>query len=236
MRKSTQPLLIFAPGLLALLVAGWLIWQQLADDSWLGEFPVDAADLSATGHNPFFILEPGFQQVLAGGAEQLVITVLDETRMVAGVETRVIEERETKDGKLVEVSRNYFAISKRTKDVYYFGEEVDTYRDGEVVDHEGMWLAGVSGARFGLIMPGQPSLNFKHYQEIAPRVALDRAEIISLDETVRTPAGEFTSCLRVQETSPLEPGISEYKYYARGIGLVQDGPLKLVTYGKVEQS
>jgi len=156
--------------------------------------------------------------------------------MVAGVETRVIEERETKDGKLVEVSRNYFAISKRTNDVYYFGEEVDIYRDGEVVDHEGMWLVGVNGARPGLMMPGQPRLNFKHYQEVAPRVAMDRAEIVGTDETVRTPAGEFTNCLRVQETTPLEPGTSEYKFYARGIGLVQDGALKLVTYGQVERS
>jgi len=86
------------------------------------------------------------------------------------------------------------------------------------------------------MMPGQPRLNFKHYQEVAPRVAMDRAEIVGTDETVRTPAGEFTNCLRVQETTPLEPGTSEYKFYARGIGLVQDGALKLVTYGQVERS
>jgi hypothetical protein len=37
--------------------------------------------------------------------------------LVAGVETRVVEERETSVGAPVEVSRNYFAISKRTGDV-----------------------------------------------------------------------------------------------------------------------
>ena len=68
----------------------------------------------------------------------------------------MVEERETKDGKLVEVSRNYFAISKRTNSVYYFGEDVDEYKDGKVARHGGSWLAGTGGARFGLLMPGQP--------------------------------------------------------------------------------
>jgi hypothetical protein len=40
----------------------------------------------------------------------------------------------------------------------------------------------------------------------------------------------------VEETTPLEPGVKEYKYYAAGVGLVQDGSLKLVKYGKAEKS
>jgi hypothetical protein len=84
---------------------------------------------------------------------QVTATVLDETRVVAGVETRVIEERELAKGKLVEVSRNYFAIHKPTRNALYFGEEVDMYEDGKVVGHGGSWLAGVDGAKAGLIMP-----------------------------------------------------------------------------------
>jgi hypothetical protein len=159
--------------------------------------------------------------------------VLDETKNVEGVETRVIEERETNAGQLIEVSRNYFAISKRTGDVFYFGEEVDIYRNGKVVDHEGAWLSGVKGARFGLMVPGQPMMKAKYHQEIAPGVALDRAEVVSLTETIRTPAGEFKNCLKTEETTPLEPGVREFKYYARGVGLVQDGALKLVRYGRI---
>lgn len=85
------------------------------------------------------------------------------------------------------------------------------------------------------MMPGQVSLKAKHYQEIAPRAAMDRAEIVSLSATVNTPAGEFKNCLKVEETTPLEPGIKEYKYYAAGVGLVQDGAVKLVKYGKAER-
>lgn len=167
--------------------------------------------------NPYFILEPGYQLVFEGGKERLTITVLDETKTIAGVETRVVDERETKDGKLTEVSRNFFAISKRTNSVFYFGEEVDIFKDGKVVGREGAWLAGEKGARFGLMMPGQVLLKARHYQEIAPKVAMDRAEIVSMSATVKTPAGEFKNCLKVEETTPLEPGTKEYKYYAPGI-------------------
>src|SRR3989442_7492885 len=163
----------------------------------------------------------------------LIITVLNETKIVDGVETRVVEERETKNGQLIEVARNYFAISRRTNDVFYFGEDVDMSKYGKVVTHDGSWLSGVNGAKCGLIMPGQPLVNASYYQEVAPGAAMDRATIISTTETVYTPAGEFTNCLKIRETTPLQV-ITEYKYYAPGIGMVRDGTLKLVKGGKVD--
>lgn len=204
------------------------------DKSFTTEFAVEKGELSSTGRNPYFSLEPGHQLTYEDEDERLVITVLNETKVVDGVETRVIEERETKKGKLVEVSRNFFAISKRTNGVFYFGEEVDIYKNGKIVEHEGAWLSGEKGAKFGLMMPGQVLLGSKFYQEIAPKVAMDRAEIVSMSETIKTPAGEFKNCLKIQETTPLEPGHDEFKYYAPGIGLIQDGSLKLVKHGKAE--
>src|SRR5262249_15116139 len=166
---------------------------------------------------------------------EVTVTVLNETKKVDGVETRVVEERETKDGKLVEVSKNYFAISKRTNSVYYFGEDVDTYKDGKVTGHGGSWLAGVKDAKFGLAMPGTPLVKARFYMEIAPGEAMDRAEIGGMKGRVKTPAGEFKNCLKLEETTPLEPKTKEYKYYAPGVGLVQDGDAKLVKYGKAEK-
>jgi hypothetical protein len=198
---------------------------------WSADFAVEKPELAASGRNPYFILEPGYVLILEEGDEQVTITVLDETRRVDGVETRVVEERATKGGKLTEKSHNYFTISKRTNSVFYFGEDVDNYKDGKVVDHNGSWLAGVKGARFGLVMPGTPLLRARYYQEVAPGAALDRAEIVSTTETVTTPAGKFSMCVKTEESTPLEPGKKEYKYYAAGVGLVQDGDLKLVRYG-----
>ena len=212
---------------IVLLVLGVLLGQQ-----WTADFGVDETDLVSAGTNPYFSLDPGYTLVLSSGPQELKITVLNETRKLGNVETRIVEERETKAGKPVEVSRNYYAISKRTNAVFYFGEEVDTYKDGKIAGHEGAWLAGSNGAHFGLMMPGLPLLGARYYEEIAPRVAQDRAEIVSLTETLNTPAGEFRDVLKVLETTPLEPGVKEYKYYARGVGLIQDGDLKLVKYGK----
>ena len=71
---------------------------------------------------------------------------------------RVIKEHESENGELIEISHNFYAISKKTNDVYYFGEEVDIYRDGKIVSHDGAWFSGRDGAIFGLIMPGTPLL------------------------------------------------------------------------------
>jgi hypothetical protein len=202
--------------------------EQSGNDAWISRFHITAAELGPTGRNAFFILEPGQRAVYASGTERLVITVLDETKVVDGVTTRIVEERETKAGQLVEVSRNYFAISTRTHDVFYFGEAGDSYKDGRAVAHEGAWQAGEQGARFGLMMPAEPRVSQKYYQEVAPKIAMDRAEIVGLHVVVKTPAGEFKDCLKVEETTPLEPGAREYKYYAPNVGLVQDGSLKLI--------
>ena len=222
--------------LLAMLIAVaavYLIQRRTAvdDSGWTSRFAVDPADLAATGRNPWFVLEPGYSLTLEDGDEQLVITVLDETRTIDGVETRVVEERESEAGQLVEVSRNYFAISTRTNDVFYFGEEVDIYEGGVVTGHEGAWLSGAGGARFGLMIPGTPLVGARYYEEIAPGVAMDRAEVASLTDTLTTPAGRFDNVLRTIESTPLEPGIRESKYYAAGVGLLRDGSLLLVRHG-----
>src|SRR5216117_3642849 len=199
---------------------------------WTSHFVMEGDELVSIGRNRYFILEPGYQMVLEGGGTQLIITVLNETKMVDGVETRVVEERETKNGQLIEVARNYFAISKRTNDVFYFGEDVDMYKDGKIANHDGSWLSGVNGSKFGLMMPGRVLLHSRYYQEVAPNIAMDRATIVSVTETVKTPAGEFKNCVKVEETSPLSRFTTEHKYYAPGIGMVSDGEMKLV---KVEK-
>jgi hypothetical protein len=185
--------------------------------------------LSNTGRNPFFVLEPGFQQTYTGGDGRLVITVLDQTEMVDGVTTRVVEERESKGNALVELSRNFYAIEPASQDVYYFGEDVDDYSHG-AVEHPGTWRSGQGGAHYGLFMPGRPTVGFQHDQEEAPGVAEDHAEAVSTTETVTGPSGPVANCIKVKETSRLEPGVTEYKLYAPGVGLVTDQDLTLDGY------
>lgn len=205
------------------------------DMSWTSEFDLSSCTLSTVGRNPYFILEPGFQLVLEDGGSTLHVTVLDETEVVDGIETRVVEEREWEDGALYEISRNYFAMCKETADMFYFGEHVDFYEGREVVGHDGSWVAGKNGAKAGLIMPAQPKLGMRYYQEQAPDIAMDRAEVVSVSDICDTPAGTFSACLKMREGSALEPTVEEYKFYARDIGLIQDEDLRLVRYGFVEK-
>lgn len=189
---------------------------------------------AATGRNQYFILEPGYQSTFENKkGVKLVITVLSETRKIGNVETRIVEENETENGKPVEISRNFFAVCKQTNSVYYFGEETDLYENGKVSRGKDSWIAGGAN-KAGVAMPGLVLLGARYYEEIAPGVALDRAEIMSLTETKNTPAGNFTKCLKKEETTPLEPLVKDYKFYAPGIGLIQDGDLLLTKYGFVK--
>jgi hypothetical protein len=206
--------------------------------TWTENFNLQECNFSTTGKNEYFILQPGYQLVLEGldGKDKvrLVITVLDKIELVGEVETRVVEERESVNGELIEVSHNFFAFCQNQGSIFYFGEDVDIYKDGKIVSHDGAWRAGSEEAKAGLMMPGMILLGARYYQEIAPKVAMDRAEILSTNETVRTPSGKFEKCLKTEETTPLEPDAGEFKIYAPGIGLVQDGGLLLTEFGFVK--
>jgi hypothetical protein len=197
-------------------------------------FALYEVDLSSTGRNPFFILEPGYRLVLADADTRLFITVLRQTLTVKGVITRIVEEREFQNGRLIEVSKNYFAISRKNNSVFYFGEDVDIFDlNGNLISHEGSWRAGRNGAREGLIMPGIVLLGARYAQELAPPVAMDRAQVVGVDQTFQTPAGLFNGVIETKETTPLEPSAKDTKRYAPGVGLIQDGDLPLLEFGFV---
>ncbi len=174
-------------------------------------------DFTLESTNPYFPMEVGKQWVLEGGNERVEVTVLDETEIVAGVTTRVIEEREYKNGKVKEVSRNYFAQASDGT-VCYFGEAVDP--------HEGVWRADDPGSGTGIIMPADPRPGVAFKMEVAPGEAEDEAEIVEF-KTTRVPVGTFTETILVRELDPLDND-SDYKVFARGVGIIIDEDLKLV--------
>ena len=188
-RTSTAAIALLLGGGMLIMTSSEVVGQQQqqptspltsfsvnqTSEEWTASFDLENCDLTSAGENSYFVLEPGHQVILEGqedGEElQLTMTVLDETKVVDGVETRVVEEKESEGGDLVEVSWNYFAICKPTNDVFYFGEDVDIYEDSKIVSHEGAWVAGQNGAKAGMIMPGRVEVGLKYYQEISPGVA-----------------------------------------------------------------
>ena len=239
--------IVFAVSLFIGLSPSMVVAECPDDEEFTSDFRLKGWSLKAMGINPYFILIPGHRLVLEGIEEGVEIraerTVLWDKEWIdlrdegiGMVKTRVVEEREYEDGELIEVSRNFFAICRTTNSVYYFGEDVDDYEDGEITGHEGAWRAGENGAMPGLIMPGTFLLGSKYFQESAPEDgAVDRGENMEMGLTVETDAGTFNNCVLVVDTNPAE-GICDSddgdpKMYCPGIGLVQDEDLKLVEYG-----
>jgi hypothetical protein len=194
--------------------------------------PAAGGPFSLTIDNEFFPLVVGTQWVLEGLEDgepnHLETTVLDETQDIAGVTTRVVEERQTVSGVLSEVSLNYFAQAPDGT-VCYFGEDVDIYDDTGtvVVSHEGAWRAGVNGALSGIVMPANPQLGDIFNDEFAVGVAEDQTEVIDLGDPIDIPAGIFNDTLTTEECNPLAKAEKDTKVYVRGIGIAIDGNLEL---------
>lgn len=193
-----------------------------------------AGPFSLLINNPFFPLFVGDELVLEGEDDEgtfleIIITVLDETEIVAGVTTRVVEEAESEDGEIVEISRNFFAQAPDGT-VCYFGEDVDDYEDGEIVGHEGEWRAGENGNLPGITMPGNPQVGQIFQQESAPGIAEDQAEIVAMGETIDVPAGEFSDTLTTLDCNPMENGAIDEKVYVEDIGLAIDEDAELVSF------
>lgn len=208
------------------------------------DFRIHQAVLRPFGGSPYFSLTPGRFVRLEGeddGEPMTVeITVLDELEPMVWVsdgrllraETRIVEEREWIDGELAEVSRNFYAACALTGNVYYFGEDVELYEDGKVISSEGSWRAGIDGAQPGLFMPGSFLLGSRYVHEMAPGIAMDRAENLAMNLRVPTVLGTLDDCVMTVDTTPMDPTERTIKVYAAGIGPIIDGDLELVAFGE----
>lgn len=188
-----------------------------------------AGPFSATLTNPYFPMTVGSRWTLEGGNTRLEITALNETEVVAGVTTRVVEERETQGGTLIEVSRNFF-VQTQDGTVCYFGEDVDDIEDDVVVDHGGRWCAEDTPDvnKGGIFMPADPKPGMTFLQEDAPGIALDGAKIVG-SGPVTVPFDRFTETIRFREFSLIE-GKGDYKVFGTDFGPLVDGPLELTDF------
>jgi hypothetical protein len=187
--------------------------------------------------NPYYPITAGSYWVLEGDDEgtpvRVRIDATAETEQVGGVTTRVVTETESAfdaeagEWELVEISHNYFALT-RAGTLCYFGEAVDIYQDGEVVSHEGAWRADAPGNAPGVFMPADPQPGMTFQMESAPGVAEDQGKIEGAGP-ITVPVATFTETIRVREFNPLDRG-KGFKIFARGVGMIVDGPVELVEY------
>lgn len=186
--------------------------------------------------NPYVPLASLKQDILGNAHERVERTVrpdIHKTFRIGGqaVDALAVEDRESVDGRVTEITLDYFAQDD-DGNVYYLGEDVNEYKDGKVSGHCGAWLLGRDAQKPGLLMPAHPKVGDVFKSEDAPPITWEQDRVVSLSETQTVPAGTFQNCLKIKERA--SDGGTEYKLYAPGTGCIleadSDGEVALQTH------
>jgi hypothetical protein len=192
---------------------------------------IDPADFVRKIDNPYLPFKPGTTDVSKGVAEngktpqKDVSRVTQRTKRILGVKTTVIRDEITSRGKPVERTFDWYAQDKHGN-VWYFGENSKDYEHGHWVRSDGSWKAGVKGAKPGILMEAHPKRGDSYRQEYYRGHAEDRAKVLGSGGRVTVPYRTFNRTLVTKETTRLEPGVVEKKWYAPGIGEIKSQDVK----------
>jgi hypothetical protein len=183
--------------------------------------------------NKWLPLKPGTQLVYEGSAivdeegrqtRRVVTTVTDLSKVIDGVRTLVIWERDFTAGQLSEPELAFFA-QDNAGNVWLVGKYPEEYENGKF-DKAPAWISGQKGARAGITMKAKPQLGTPDYaQGLAPPPVdfNDRARVYKIGPKKCTPVECYNNVLVTEEFNPPEPGASQLKYYASGVGNVRVG-------------
>jgi hypothetical protein len=183
--------------------------------------------------NRWFPWVPGTRLVLDGhsksngkrGRHRIIATVTDLTKVIDGVRTIVVWERDIHDGKLEE-SAIHFDAQDVDGNVWLLGENPAAYPGGKFKRMLDVWVAGRQGAQPGVLMRADPRTGTSSYfHGLAPKVEYsDKARVAAVGGRTCVPAGCYDDVLKVEEWDPTDPkGGTQLKYYAPGIGNVRVG-------------
>lgn len=188
--------------------------------------PVDInpADFVGEVDNKFFPLPPGttffYEGTKDGVPGSNETNVTRDIKQILGVNCTVVHDRGFENGVLVEDTFDWYAQDK-AGNVWYFGEDTkELDANGNVISTEGSWEAGVNGAQPGIVMEANPRVGDHYFQEVAPGVAEDEAQVRSLDKSTCVPYGCFDDLLLTKEWTQLDKGVVDHKYYAEDVGFI----------------
>ena len=182
---------------------------------------VDPARIGTTvAPNPYFLLLPGREMVYREGNEEIRVMVTNETRVIAGVTTRVVHDEVKVDGETIEDTIDWYAQDVQGN-VWYFGEITEKLEDGILVNIDGSWTTGVNGDKPGFAMKRFPIPGETYRQEFSLNNAEDGAKVLTLTGSATVPAASCNgNCLITKDFSPIIPDLLENKYFAPGVGFI----------------
>ena len=180
---------------------------------------LDPADFVAQIDNPYWPMAPGSSWVYREDGQRVEVTVTHRKKEILGIPATVVHDVVTEDGELIEDTWDWYA-QDQDGNVWYLGEDTKEYEHGKVKTTKGSWEAGVDGAQAGVVVPAKPEVGMTYRQEFYRGEAEDAAGVLSVDERVEVPFGRFTQVLMTKDFTPLDPGLLEHKFYAKGVGPV----------------
>jgi hypothetical protein len=202
--------------------------QEVCQDLGRGPYDPDFSPekfVSNPTGNDFFPLNLGSKYTYKSDSQRIEVEVGDTTT-VKGVQCRVVTDKVYDNaGRLVEDTIDWYAQDKKGN-VWYFGETTIAFTfddDGNpIASTEGSWITGVDEAKPGIIMYADPGghKGLLYRQEFLLGTAEDLGRVVGINESVTAGGVNYTGCVHTQDSSPLEPGVIEDKYYAKDVGLV----------------
>lgn len=184
---------------------------------------IDPADFVDTVDNPYFPLAVGstwvYEGMSEGEVERIEIEVLDERKEIMGISATVVRDIVYIADEVVEDTLDWYA-QDRDGNVWYLGESVKDYENGEVVSTDGSFEVGVDGALPGIVMLAEPTVGDAYRQEFYAGEAEDLGEILRVDAEKEVAFGSYDEVVVTEDWNPLDPEPIEEKYYAPGVGLI----------------
>jgi hypothetical protein len=152
----------------------------------------------------------------------VVFTVTDLTKVVDGVRSLVMFDRDFNAGALVEAELAFHAQDD-SGNVWNMGEYPEEYEGGKFSGAPDTWLTGTQGAKAGLLMRAAPRTGTSSYsQGVAPAIEFsDKAKVSRTGAKTCVPAGCYDGVLVTDEWNPSEPDAHQLKFYAPGVGSVR---------------
>jgi len=184
---------------------------------------------STTIDNRWTPFTPGAQFTTEGAAtvdgerirRRVVFTVTDLTKVIDGVRSVVVWDRDYNNDVLVEAELAYFAQDD-DGNVWQMGQYPEEYEEGKLAGTPA-WIAGLEGAKAGILMRADPQLGTSDYsQGWGPEVEYaDRAKVLRMDQKTCVTAGCYEGVLLTQEWDEADPAAKQLKYYAPDVGNVR---------------
>ena len=184
--------------------------------------------------NPYFPLVPGTEFFYKGTITEagtvtphtVTFTVTDLTKVINGVNTRVILDIDNTGGEVVEAELAFFAQDDNGT-VWNMGEYPEEFDNGKFAGAPSTWINGLAGAQGGIHMLAHPRVGNTYTEGLVPRIDFfDVTTVFATGQRICVPVNCYTNVLVTHETSPLDPTSgTQVKYYAPGVGLIKVGAI-----------